>query len=70
MEAPENAIPAEEAARIILEGVVNKKGIILMPEQPCGWLWSEYCTSSDAAESYLLKLAHDRRIKWSTRQKM
>jgi hypothetical protein len=34
-----------------------------MPEQLCGWLWSEYCKLSAAAESYLLKLAHDRRIK-------
>lgn len=67
---PEDAVPAEEAARIILEGVADKKGIILVPEQPGGWIWSEYCKSSEAAENFLLQMAHDRRIEWSKRQKV
>lgn len=67
---PEDAIPAEEAAQIILKGVANKKGIILVPEQPGGWLWHEYCESSEASENYLLNMAHDRRIEWSRRQKI
>lgn len=70
VQAPEDAIPAEEAAQIILQGVADKKGIILVPEQPCGWLWHEYCNSSEAAEDFLLKMAHDRRIEWSKRQRI
>lgn len=70
VKAPEDAIPAEEAAKIILEGVADKKGIIVVPEQPGSWLWSEYCKSSEAAESFLLNMAHDRRIEWSKMQKV
>ncbi|HII02147.1 TPA: SDR family oxidoreductase [Methanosarcinaceae archaeon] len=69
VQAPEDAIPAEEAARIILEGVAKKKGIIVVPGEPSGWLWHEYCNSSEAAEEFLLKMAHDRRAEWSKKQK-
>lgn len=65
VKAPEDSIPAEEAAQIILQGVADKKGIILVPEQPGGWLWHEYCNSFETAEDFLLKMAHDRRIEWS-----
>jgi len=70
MEAPEDAVPAEEAARIILEGVAEKKGIIVVPEQPGGWIWHEYCNSSEAAEDFLMKMAHERRIELAKRQKI
>lgn len=70
VEAPEDAIPAEEAARIILEGVAEKKGIIVVPEQPGGWIWHEYCNSSEDAEDFLMKMAHERRLEWAKRQKM
>jgi NAD(P)-dependent dehydrogenase (short-subunit alcohol dehydrogenase family) len=69
LEVPKDAVPAEEAARIILEGVAEKKGIIVVPEQPGGWIWHEYCNSSEAAEDLLMKMAHERRIEWSKRQK-
>ncbi|MDD4306280.1 MAG: SDR family NAD(P)-dependent oxidoreductase [Methanosarcina sp.] len=70
VEAPEDAIPAEEAARIILEGAAEKKGIIVVPEQPGGWIWHEYCNSSEAAEDFLMKMAHERRLEWAKRQKV
>lgn len=70
LETPEDAIPAEEAARIILEGVAEKKGIIVVPEQPGGWIWHEYCNSSEAAEDFLMKMAHERRLEWAKRQKV
>lgn len=70
VEAPEDAIPAEEAARIILEGVAEKKGIIVVPEQPGSWIWHEYCNSSQAAEDLLMKMAHERRLEWAKRQKI
>lgn len=70
VEVPEDAIPAEEAARIILEGVAEKKGLIVVPEQPGGWIWHEYCNSSEAAEDLLMKMAHERRLEWAKRQKV
>ncbi|MDQ1276420.1 MAG: hypothetical protein QG610_1998, partial [Euryarchaeota archaeon] len=70
VEAPKDAIPAEEAAQIILEGVAEKKGIIVVPEQPGSWIWNEYCNSSEAAEDFLMKMAHERQIEWSKRQKI
>ena len=65
---PEDLVPAEEAARIILEGVAEKKGIIVMPEGPEGWLWNEYRNSSEAAEEFLMKIAHEQRIEWAKRK--
>ncbi len=62
---PEDAIPAEDAAQIVLEGVAEKKGIIIVPENPGRYFWREYCKSSEAAENYLLNLAHERRIEYS-----
>lgn len=70
IKAPEEAIPAEEAAQIILQGVADKKGIIIVPEQPGEWLWHEYCNSSETTEDLLMKMAHDRRIEWSKRQRI
>jgi short-subunit dehydrogenase len=64
---PDDAIPAERAARMILEGVADKKGIIVVPEYPV-WLWDESHYSSEL-ENYLQNLAHDRRKEWSKKQK-
>lgn len=57
---PEDAIPAEEAARIILAGVANREGIIALPEQVKS-LWRQYWSSPEAFESYLRDLARQRR---------
>lgn len=66
---PEDAIPAEQAAQEILTGVANKKGIIPVPEDPIGKQWREYCRSPESEESFLLQLAHDRRVEWLKGQK-
>lgn len=57
---PPNAIPAEEAAQIILAGVANKEGIIAFPEG-ARRAWREYWASPDGAESFLRNMARDRR---------
>jgi NAD(P)-dependent dehydrogenase (short-subunit alcohol dehydrogenase family) len=57
---PEDAIPAEEAAQIILAGVANKEGIIAFPEQVRS-LWRYYWSSPEAAEGELRDLARQRR---------
>jgi NAD(P)-dependent dehydrogenase (short-subunit alcohol dehydrogenase family) len=57
---PEDAIPAEEAARIILDGVANGEGIIAFPDGPKE-LWRQYRTSPERIEGYLQDLARQRR---------
>jgi NAD(P)-dependent dehydrogenase (short-subunit alcohol dehydrogenase family) len=57
---PEDALPAEEAARIILDGVANGEGIIAFPEGPKE-LWRQYRSSPDTVEGYLQQLARQRR---------
>jgi NAD(P)-dependent dehydrogenase (short-subunit alcohol dehydrogenase family) len=62
---PEDAIPAEDAARIILAGVANGEGIIAFPEPP-KQLWRTYCESPQKVEGYLQDLAHQRRIMFAS----
>ena len=57
---PEDAIPAEEAARVILDGVANGEGIIAFPEGPKD-LWRQYRTAPEKVETYLQDLALQRR---------
>ncbi len=56
---PEDAMPAEGAARIILEGVANSEGIIAFPEGPKD-LWRQYCNSPERIENYMQDLARQR----------
>jgi NAD(P)-dependent dehydrogenase (short-subunit alcohol dehydrogenase family) len=62
---PPNAIPAEEAAQIILAGVANKEGIIAFPAG-ARQHWREYWASPDGAESFLRNMARDRRRAYET----
>lgn len=57
---PSNAIPADEAARIILAGVANRSGIIVLPD-PAHQLWRQYCTEPDTVETFLQGMARQRR---------
>lgn len=56
---PEDAIPAEEAARIILDGVANGEGIIAFPDAP-KQLWRQYCSAPETVEDYLQQVARQR----------
>jgi len=57
---PAHAIPAEEAARLILAGVVKQEGIIVLPES-ARKLWLQYQTSPEASEIFLRDMARQRR---------
>ena len=57
---PQDAIPAEEAAEIILDGVARGQGIIAFPDGP-RQLWREYWQSPEQVEGYLQDLARQRR---------
>jgi NAD(P)-dependent dehydrogenase (short-subunit alcohol dehydrogenase family) len=57
---PEDAVSAEEAAKITLEGVANKQGIIALPEK-YREMWRRYWSSPEAFESELWDTARQRR---------
>lgn len=55
-----NAIPAGEAARIILAGVAHREGIIVLSELARN-LWLQYRMSPEAGEKFLREMAAQRR---------
>jgi NAD(P)-dependent dehydrogenase (short-subunit alcohol dehydrogenase family) len=57
---PDDAIPAEEAARIILAGVADRQGIIALPEE-IRLIWQRYWASPEESERKLRELARQRR---------
>ena len=57
---PADAISADEAARIALEGVAKKQGIIALPEK-IRQMWRSYWSDPAAFESLLWDLARQRR---------
>jgi len=63
---PADAIPAEEAAQIILAGVANQEGIIVLPESARS-LWRQYCGDPIAAERILLDMARQRRSSFQSK---
>jgi len=58
---PDDAIPADKAASYILGRVAERKGIIVVPEEPNTEWWKGYVLGDMEAEDTLLKIAHDRR---------
>lgn len=63
---PEDAISAAEAARITLEGVAQKQGIIALPEK-YRQMWRQYWSSPEAAESEFWEMARQRRSAFQTK---
>jgi NAD(P)-dependent dehydrogenase (short-subunit alcohol dehydrogenase family) len=63
---PDDAIPAEEAARTILAGVANKEGIIALPEA-ARLGWRRYWSSPEDAEIELRDMARQRRASYRSK---
>jgi NAD(P)-dependent dehydrogenase (short-subunit alcohol dehydrogenase family) len=57
---PPYAIPADDAARFILEGVANKESMIVFPEHT-RQLWRQYCNSPESLQEWLREMASQRR---------
>lgn len=64
--SPEDAIPAEQAARTILDGVAAGEGIIAFPDGPKE-LWRQYWSAPEKVEGYLRDLAAHRREAFAAR---
>jgi NAD(P)-dependent dehydrogenase (short-subunit alcohol dehydrogenase family) len=59
---PPDAIPVEEAARIIMEDVARHESIIALPET-AQQLWLLCRTAPEEADKFLLQMARERRAK-------
>ncbi len=57
---PKDAMPTDEAAQIILAGVANQEGIIVLPEAMKEG-WRLYRTELESSEEFLLNMARERR---------
>ena len=70
VQPPAHAIPAQEAAQTILEGMANNQGIIVLPERT-SQLWRQYWKSPEGSEDFLRDMARERRASrpWEAVQK-
>jgi NAD(P)-dependent dehydrogenase (short-subunit alcohol dehydrogenase family) len=58
---PKGAYPADNAASYSLDRIAERKGIIVVPEEPYSTLWKGYATGDQAIEVFLLTMAQLRR---------
>jgi NADP-dependent 3-hydroxy acid dehydrogenase YdfG len=60
VEPPKNSISAEEAAITILEGIMENKGFIVLPEAS-NQLWRSYWSDPIAYDDFMLEMSRQRR---------
>jgi NAD(P)-dependent dehydrogenase (short-subunit alcohol dehydrogenase family) len=67
---PDTALPAGEAAEIILAGVAKNEGIIALPDQ-ARQLWRQYWSNPESLEEFMRDMARQRRASrpWEARVK-
>jgi NAD(P)-dependent dehydrogenase (short-subunit alcohol dehydrogenase family) len=63
---PDDAMPADKAASYILDRVAERKGIIIVPEEPSTEFWKAYVNGNEQVEAIFLQMAHDRRVEFET----
>jgi len=61
---PDDAYPADKAAVTILDRVSEKKGIIIVPEEPHTEVWKGYALGRKDIEDFFVNLAHERRVSY------
>jgi NAD(P)-dependent dehydrogenase (short-subunit alcohol dehydrogenase family) len=64
---PDDAYPVDKAASYILDRVAERKGIIIVPEEPFTDMWRGYVLGDEQTEAALLQMAHDRRVSFETK---
>ena len=64
---PEDAYPVDRAAVEILDAVAERKGIIVVPEQPSTEIWRGWASGDPGTEALLMQMAHDRRVSYETK---
>jgi NAD(P)-dependent dehydrogenase (short-subunit alcohol dehydrogenase family) len=66
-DGPDDAYPVDKAASYILDRVAERKGIIIVPEDPSTDIWKGYVLGMKTIEDFLLQMAHDRRLSYETK---
>ncbi len=64
---PEDAYPVDRAAVEILDRVAERKGVIVVPEEPWTTYWGGWATGDPGMEAFLMQMAHDRRVSYETK---
>jgi len=59
---PDDAYPVDRAAVEILDAVAERKGVIVVPEEPGTAVWRGWAAGDPETEAYLMQMAHDRRV--------
>ena len=59
---PADAYPPDKAASYILDRAAERKGIIIVPEEPSTAVWRAYVNGDEKLDAFFLQMAHDRRI--------
>ncbi len=67
LKVPDDAVPADQAAVYVLDRVAERKGIVIVPEEPNTSLWRGYVMGDPDVEALALKMAHDRRAAFETK---
>lgn len=62
IKVPEDAYPPDRAASDILDRVAERKGIIIVPEEPSTTIWKAYVNGDERFDALFLQMAHDRRV--------
>jgi len=58
---------ADKAASYILDRVAERKGVIIVPEDPSTDMWKGYVLGMKSVEALFLQMAHDRRVSFETK---
>jgi len=67
LKIPDDAYPVDKAASYILDRVAERKGIIIVPEDPNTDMWRGYVLGDKQVEALGLQMAHDRRVSYETK---
>ncbi|NLX49954.1 MAG: SDR family oxidoreductase [Methanospirillum sp.] len=64
---PDDAYPADRTAVEILDAAAERKGVIVVPEQPGTDIWRGWAAGDPGTEAFLMQMAHDRRVAYETK---
>ncbi len=64
LDIPEGVYPADKAAKDILDGVSDQKGVIIIPKEPYEEYWKNYLLGDEKTEEKLIQDTHKQRKKW------
>jgi NAD(P)-dependent dehydrogenase (short-subunit alcohol dehydrogenase family) len=64
LKIPKNAYPTDKAAKHMLDGVAEQKGIIIVPHEPCEGVWKDYVLGAEETEEWMFQYARKKRARY------